>query len=140
MDDRHARHRRADADRRRRPSDGFRAADADRFARLVEDAVASLPRALLAYLDDVRLTIAEVPPATPAVEPDEVLLGLYQRVPRTARASGDAADRITLFRRPIEARARTKRELAEIVRETVVHELAHHHGLDDDRLEELGWG
>lgn len=141
MDDRHARHRRADADRRCRPSDGFRAANADRFDRLVDDAVASLPRDLLVYLDNVQVTVADVPPVPPIGVDEEVLLGRYQGGPRPASGQGQSAlpDRITLFRRPMEARARTKRELTEIIRETVVHEIAHHFDLDDDRLDELGW-
>jgi predicted Zn-dependent protease with MMP-like domain len=142
MDDRHARHRRSDADRRRRPVDGFRARDLRRFERLVDDAVGSLPGELLDYLDNVQITIEDVPPADPMGEGDELLLGLYQGIPRTERELGGGwlPDRITLFRRPLEARARTKRELADIVRETVVHEIAHHFGIDDDRLDELGWG
>jgi predicted Zn-dependent protease with MMP-like domain len=73
---------------------------------------------------------------------EEILLGLYEGVPRTERGFGDGMlpDRITLFRRPLEARARNQRELADIVRETVVHEIAHHFGIDDDHLDELGWG
>ncbi|WP_052666158.1 metallopeptidase family protein [Nitriliruptor alkaliphilus] len=142
-DDRHARHRRADTDRRRRPVDGFRASDRRRFERLVEDAVAGLPEELLSHLDNVQLTVVDVPPADPVGDGrDAVLLGLYQGVPRTERTWGAAAlpDRITLFRRPLEARASSRAELAEIVRETVVHEIAHHFGIDDDRLDELGWG
>ena len=49
-------------------------------------------------------------------------------------------DRVTIFRRPLELRARSRRDLAALVRETVVHEIAHHFGIDDDRLDELGWG
>jgi predicted Zn-dependent protease with MMP-like domain len=142
MNDRHARFRRAAVDRRRRPTDGFRAASARRFERLIEDAIASLPEDLLGYLDNVQVTVEDVPPASAAGHPDGVLLGLYEGVPRTQRELGLAVlpDRITLFRRPLEARARDRSELAELVRDTVVHELAHHFGIDDDRLDELGWG
>ncbi len=142
MQDRHARHRRPDADPHRRPVDGFRAASRDRFDRLVEQAIASLPDELLSYLDNVQITVEEVPPADPLGEGDEILLGLYQGVPRTERDFGEGLlpDRITLFRRPLEARARNHRELAEVVRDTVVHEIAHHFGIDDDHLDELGWG
>lgn len=142
MRDRHARHRRTGVDRRRRPTDGFRARDAARFHRLVDDAVSSLPEDLLGYLDNVQITVEDVPPADPAGEGEELLLGLYEGIPRTERELGMAAlpDRITLFRRPLELRARNKHDLAELVRETVVHEIAHHFGIDDDRLDELGWG
>jgi predicted Zn-dependent protease with MMP-like domain len=142
-DDRHARHRRADTDRRRRPVDGFRATDPRRFERLVEDAIAALPEGLLTHLDDVQITVADVPPPDPAgTGSDEILLARYRGAPKTGRGRGDAAlpDRLTLFRRPLEARANSKAELAELVREAVVHEIAHHLGIDDDRLDELGWG
>jgi predicted Zn-dependent protease with MMP-like domain len=142
-DDRHARHRRADADRRRRPVDGFRARDPRRFARLVEDALAVLPAPLLAHLDGVQLEVAELPPPDPAGEGhDEVLLGIYEPAPTARRSARPTAlaGRLTLFRRPIEARATSKADLADIVRETVVLEIAHHLGIDDDRLDELGWG
>ncbi|HEX2027720.1 MAG TPA: metallopeptidase family protein [Nitriliruptorales bacterium] len=141
MDDRHARHRRADADRRRRPSDGFRVADRGRFGRLVDAALDDLPRGLLSYVENVQIVVEDMPPADVLGRGDEVLLGLYQGVPRTDRAGDPAVlpDRITLYRRPIEARVANKEELAALVREVVVHELAHHFGIDDDRLDELGW-
>jgi len=140
--DRHARHRRADSDPRRRPVDGFRASSRERFERLVGNAVDSLPPQLLSYLDNVQITIEDVPPPDPVGEGEEILLGLYEGVPRTERDFGDGLlpDRITLYRRPLEARARNHHELAEVVRDTVVHEIAHHFGIDDDHLDELGWG
>lgn len=142
MDDRHARHRRSDADRRRRPVEGFRAVGTARFDRLVNDAIATLPRELLAYLDNVEVAVEDVPPADPTGTGEQVVLGLYQDVPRPerGRGAGHLPDRITLFRRPLEARAHDKRDLADLVQETLVHELAHHFGIDDDRLDELGWG
>jgi len=142
MDDRHARHRRAPSDVRRRPIDGFRASSRDRFERLVETAIASLPAELLGYLDNVQITVADVPPPDPVGDGEEILLGLYEGVPRTERGFGEGLlpDRITLYRRPLEARARNQQELADVVRDTVVHEIAHHFGIDDDHLDELGWG
>lgn len=141
MDDRHHRHRRGISDGRRRPSDGYRARDLDRFERLIDDALASLPPDLLGYLDNVQIVIDDVPPADIDGH-EEILLGLYEGVPRTERSEWALTlpDRITLFRRPLELRARSREELAEVVRDTVVHELAHHFGIDDDRLDELGWG
>ncbi len=89
----------------------------------------------------MQIVVEDVPPADVLGRGDEVLLGLYQGVPRTARAGDPPVlpDRISLYRRPIEARVANRVELAELVREVVVHELAHHFGIDDDRLEELGW-
>jgi predicted Zn-dependent protease with MMP-like domain len=69
------------------------------------------------------------------------LLGHYHGVPLTERGSSYAGylpDRITIYRRALEARARTPEDLAEQVRVTVWHEVAHHFGIDDDRLHELG--
>jgi predicted Zn-dependent protease with MMP-like domain len=142
MEDRHARHRRREVDGRRRPVDGFRAASHKRFERLVAQALDSLPEELMAYLDNVQITVEDVPGPDPLGRGEELLLGLYQGVPRTRRDpdAGLLPDRITLFRRPLELRAATRHELASLVRETVVHEVAHHFGIDDDRLDELGWG
>jgi predicted Zn-dependent protease with MMP-like domain len=140
MEDRHARHRRREADGRRRPQDGFRALSLERFERLVVRALDTLPEGLLAYLDDVHVTIEDVPGADPLGRGDELLLGRYQGAPRTPRDGDAGPDRITLFRRPLEMRAATRHELESLVRETVVHEVAHHFGIDDDRLDELGWG
>ncbi len=70
------------------------------------------------------------------------LLGLYQGVPLTARGAhyaGVLPDRITIYRRAICAYCRTVDEVVDQVRRTVVHEVAHHVGIDDDRLDELGW-
>lgn len=70
------------------------------------------------------------------------LLGLYQGVPLTARTSyyaGVLPDRITIYRHAICAVCRTEDEVVEQVRRTVIHEVAHHFGIDDNRLHELGW-
>jgi predicted Zn-dependent protease with MMP-like domain len=142
--DRHARHQRSPVDPRRRPVDGFRPLRPGAFERMVEDALSSLPPDLLAYVDNVQIVIEDVPPPDALGDgEDGILLGLYEGVPRTER-SFDAPpvlpDRITLFRKPLEARCRSRSELALVVQETVVHEIAHHFGIDDDRLDELGWG
>lgn len=141
MEDRHGRHRRRDSDPRRRPPDGFRTSSRRRFERLVDDALDGLPRELLHYVENVAIVVEEVPPADVLGEGDEILLGLYQGVPRTERFGDPPVlpDRITIYRRPIETRARDRNELADLVREVVVHEIAHHFGIDDDRLDELGW-
>jgi predicted Zn-dependent protease with MMP-like domain len=135
--DRHARFRRADADRRRRPVDGSRASSGRRFARLVDDALASLPPGLLAYLGQVQLHVEDVPPVD---EADEVVLVSYTRAGAPQVGALDAIDQLTIYRRPLEARARDRLELLELLREVIVHEVADRHGLDDDQLDELGWG
>lgn len=134
--DRHGRHRRRPDDPRRRPAQGWRTSSAARFDRLVDQALTELPPFVLDHLENVAVVVEEVPPV------DEVLLGLYEGVPRTERDGWlpSLPDRITLYRRPLEARARTRGELSYIIAETLVHEVAHHVGIDDDRLDELGWG
>lgn len=106
---------------------------------MVDRAVADLPDELAERLDNVEIAVEDVPPDT---HDDTVLLGLYEGVPVTERAWGQALmpDRIRLFRGPLQARARDPQELRHLVTTTVVHEVAHHFGIDDDRLDELGWG
>jgi len=135
-DDRHARHRRRPDDPRRRPAQGWRTSSADRFDRLVSNAMGDLPPFILEHLENVAVVVAEIPPE------GEILLGLYEGVPRTERDGWlpSLPDRITLYRRPLEARASTRDELSFLIAETLVHEVAHHVGIDDDRLDELGWG
>lgn len=139
--DRHARHRRRPADPGRRPSDGWRAPSSRAFDRLVEDALGTLPPQLADLMDNVAIVVEDVPPADVVDGEDGVLLGLYEGVPQTERGDGwFLPDRVTIFRRPLEMRSRSKAELAAAVRVTVVHEVAHHFGIDDDRLDDLGWG
>lgn len=99
----------------------------------------SLPPALLDRLDNVEIAVEDVPPDT---DDDAILLGVYEGTPLPERAWGAPMmpDRIRLFRGPIEARATGPEHLRELVATTVVHEVAHHFGIDDDRLDELGWG
>lgn len=139
QEDRHGRHQRTPVDRRRRPEAGWRTLSTEDFGALVDAALETIPPALLDQLDNVEITVEETPAHLGFV--DEVLLGVYQGIPRTERHP-DAAwlpDRITVFRRPHELRSRSRAELADLVRETIVHEIAHHLGIDDDRLDELGW-
>jgi predicted Zn-dependent protease with MMP-like domain len=111
------------------------------FIRLVEEAVESIPEEFRDRLANVDFVVEETPRGD-EVPGGELLLGLYQGVPLTERGAGYFGvlpDRIVLFRRPIEARARSDADLAELVREVVIHEVAHYFGIDDDRLDELGW-
>jgi predicted Zn-dependent protease with MMP-like domain len=111
--------------------------DPDRFDELVADALDSVPEQLLGALDNVVVLVAAEPPAD---EPD--LLGLYEGYALTDRGwdySMALPDRITIFRGPILRLCQTPAEVVHEVRVTVVHELAHHFGIDDARLHELGW-
>lgn len=109
--------------------------DPGRFEDLVAGALDGLPQELGRAMSNVAVTV-EHNPGPPG------LLGLYEGIPLTSRTSGYAGvlpDRITIYRLAICAICHTEQEVAAEVRRTVIHEVAHHFGIDDDRLAELGW-
>ncbi len=116
------------------------------FEALVERAVASIPMPFATALDEVAIVIADDPSADQRREndlgPDDTLYGLYEGVPRTEWGSDGVAipNRITLFRLPLEEDFPDPYDLADEVRITILHELAHHLGIDDARLDDLGVG
>jgi predicted Zn-dependent protease with MMP-like domain len=102
---------------------------------MVGEALDSLPPALGKVMRNVAVTVDDE-------GGDGSLLGLYEGVPLTARNheySMALPDRITIFRRAILSICSTERDVVEQVRTTVVHEVGHHFGIDDERLHELGW-
>jgi predicted Zn-dependent protease with MMP-like domain len=106
-----------------------------RFEEMVATALDSLPAELGRLMSNVAVTV-EHDPGPPG------LLGLYEGIPLTSRTTqyaGVLPDRITIYRQAICAICRTEDEVADEVRRTVIHEVAHHFGIDDDRLDELGW-
>lgn len=105
-----------------------------RFDELVEQALEGLPPQATAALDNVAIVVKDHGPRD--------LLGLYEGIPLTERDNsyvGVLPDVITLYRDAIVAKCRTDDDLVREVRTTVLHELAHHFGIDDARLDELGW-
>jgi len=115
------------------------------FEELVAEALRELPPDIRAMLDNVAVMVEERPSPRLlreiGVPPGHTLFGLYQGVPLTARTSGYnlvPPDRITIFREPVEAISRSPDDIRRVVRRVVLHELAHHFGIDDDRLRELG--
>ena len=109
--------------------------DRFRFAVMVEQAVDGLPAEFAGYLRNVAVVIDDY-------SSDLNLLGLYEGIPLTERLSDYSAalpDRITIYRKAICAICQTEDEVVEEVRRTVVHEVGHHFGIDDDRLHALGW-
>jgi predicted Zn-dependent protease with MMP-like domain len=108
----------------------------ERFEELVADALDSIPPELGRHMDNVWVVVDERAPGG--------LLGLYEGIPLTQRDAGYAGmvmpDSIKIFRKTICAICDTEDEVVDQVRQTVVHEVAHHFGIDDDRLHELGWG
>ena len=106
-----------------------------RFEEMVAEALDGLPEGLGRLMQNVAVTVEHGPGP-------HGLLGLYQGIPLTSRTSqyaGVLPDRITIYRRAICAICRTEPEVANQVRRTVIHEVAHHFGIDDNRLRELGW-
>ena len=126
---------------RRRPSGPSRHSP---FEALVERALRGIPPPFDRALNEVAIVIADEPTRAElwesGVEPDEALYGLYEGTPRTEWGADQVPfpNKITLYRMPLEEDFPDPRDLAEEVRETVIHELAHHMGIDDDRLSELG--
>jgi predicted Zn-dependent protease with MMP-like domain len=115
-----------------------------RFEELVDEALATVPMPFAAALQEVAIVIDDEPSDDQLrenqIEPGETLYGLYEGVPRTEWGADWLAEpnRIVLFRLPLEADFADPDELADEVWVTVVHELAHHLGIDDDRLHALG--
>jgi predicted Zn-dependent protease with MMP-like domain len=117
------------------------------FEELVVEAIDGLPETILNMLDNVDIVVADTPTAEQlevagSMEAGELLLGLYEGIPLTERSSNYGMvlpDKITLFQHALEAVCPDAETLRNEVRVTVVHELAHHFGISDRRLKELGW-
>lgn len=113
------------------------AVDENRFEVLVDDALDSVPDALFASMDNVVVLIADRHPEEPG------LLGLYEGVALTDRDTtyaGFLPDTITIFRGALCDFCSTESELVHEVAVTVIHEIAHHFGIEEHTLHELGWG
>ena len=110
--------------------------DRDQFEALVEDALDQIPPDIAGVVHNVVVLVEDEPPDD---EPD--LLGVYDGVALTERTAdhGGLPDRITIFRNPLLEMCSTPEELVREVRITVVHEIAHHFGIDDARLHDLGY-
>jgi predicted Zn-dependent protease with MMP-like domain len=115
------------------------------FEKLVAEALDNLPHYFQEKMNNVEVLILPWPSPHElervGVKSGHTLLGLYSGIPLTSRNHNYALvppDTITLYQRPIEHAAKTPEHIPEIVRSTVIHELAHHFGISDDRLRELG--
>jgi len=115
------------------------------FRRLVDEALALLPEGFRPWLDNVVIQIEDWPSQDlmeeEGLEPGEEPYGLYLGTPLLEHHPDDLAlpERILIFRGPLEADFPDPEELRDEVAVTVLHEIAHHFGLDEDRLRELGW-
>ncbi len=108
----------------------------DRFEELVGEALDLVPDELLQLMDNVVVLVEDEP------DNDRELLGLYEGYALTSRGwdySGVLPDRITIYRNPTLRICDTDEDVVDEVATTVVHEIAHHFGIDDDRLHDLGW-
>lgn len=109
----------------------------EEFGRLVEEALDSIPPELGSLMSNVAVLVQDEPPD------GQDLFGLYEGVPLTERDSwysGVLPDTITIFRLPILRVCQTEDDVVDEVLTTVIHEVAHHFGIDDDALDEMGWG
>lgn len=108
-----------------------------RFEELVSDALDAIPPQLAAAIDNVVVLVQDHHPE----DPD--LLGLYEGIALTERDSfyaGALPDTITIYREPLLETCSSEQEVVDEVTITVIHEIAHHFGIDDERLHQLGWG
>jgi predicted Zn-dependent protease with MMP-like domain len=119
--------------------------DRERFEWLVARAVGSLPEEFRSKLENIDVVVADWPTqsqlAEVGVRNGHILLGLYQGVPRTRRGGHYGLvppDKITIFQKPIEARCRDEAKIKLEIGQVVRHEIAHHFGIGDGRLRELG--
>jgi predicted Zn-dependent protease with MMP-like domain len=118
--------------------------DTPQFEQLVARAIESLPEQLLESLENVDIVVADEPSPEQrrqqGLRKNETLLGLYEGIPlpeRTHGYSGVVPDKITIFQKPIEEKCRSDSQIVSEVQRVVRHEIAHHFGIDDDRLREL---
>lgn len=107
------------------------------FYALVEEALATLPKELLDDLENVAIVVEDEP------KDGSETLGVYEGTALTERDSswfGMLPDRVVLFRGPLSRMCEDEDELFEEIAITLVHEIGHYHGIDEERLHELGWG
>lgn len=114
------------------------------FEDLVAEAIDSLPDDIARMLSNVEVVVEDEPPLefTKDLPRNTTLLGHYHGIPLTNRGYYDRAlpDKISIYQGPITRVARTPDRIRAQVRKTVLHEIGHHFGIDEDRLHELGWG
>lgn len=120
--------------------------DRRRFEQIVTEALDDLPDPFATHMDNVHVVVEDEPSPSDiegaGIEPGGTLYGLYQGVPQTERGPGYTfvlPDKITIFRGPILRDCQDEDDVYDEVITTVVHEIAHHFGVSEERLEELGW-
>lgn len=113
----------------------------EEFDQAVSEALERIPPELADHLSNVAVFVEEEYEPEPWEDPDTELLGLYDGIPLTERAEmpWQMPDRIIVFRGPLMRACQDRDHLIEEITVTVIHEVAHFFGIDDDRLHELGW-
>jgi predicted Zn-dependent protease with MMP-like domain len=119
--------------------------DTQQFEQLVARAIENMPEEIRERLENIDIIVEDEPSREQlrrsGLSRKETLLGLYEGVPLTNRTHGYSyvmPDKITIFQRPIEASCRNEVQITTRIQQVVRHEIAHHFGINDDRLEELG--
>lgn len=118
--------------------------ETERFRELVMEAIQRLPEEFASRLENVDIVVADWPSRSDLARARSrggTLLGLYEGVPQTKRGHYDMVtpDKITIFQKPIEAFCHSDAEVSREVERVVKHEIAHHFGISDQRLRELGY-
>ncbi len=120
----------------------------EEFEEYVQDALDSLPEQLATQIDNVRIVIEELPDDSTVqkmgLPGPWALLGLYEGIPLNKRGtwygmSAVVPDKITLYRKNIQNAVRTRTELQEQIRMTLIHEIAHYYGMDEDEVRAAGY-
>lgn len=118
----------------------------EQFQNLVLQALSDLPEDVRHSIQNVDVVVDDVASmnqiAGTGIENAMDLLGLYEGIPLTERYGYDMVlpDKVTLFQKPIESICDTQEQMAEEISKTLIHEIAHHFGLDDDHLDRIGSG
>jgi len=119
----------------------------DEFADVVTEAAATVPEGFVRYMKDIVIDVEDYPDTRTCRElglrSRDTLLGLYRGTPITRRhveAPYRYPERIVIYQRNIERICRTRKQMIEQIRKTVLHEIGHHFGLDEDDLRRLGYG
>lgn len=112
------------------------------FEKLVIEAIKEVPQDFLKFLENVEITTAMWPNLLQrSYAKGGLILGLYEGIPKTKRGfnySMVLPDKITIFQGPIELIVKTPEEIKSQVKKTVIHEIAHHFGISDKRLKQIG--
>jgi predicted Zn-dependent protease with MMP-like domain len=119
--------------------------DIEKFEDLVDKVVKSLPQEFLDLMDNVEVLVSGQPTSAQlrknGLKANQTLLGLYEGVPQTRRTTNYGMvlpDKITIFQKTIEAKCRNEEEILAEIEHVVKHEIAHHFGISDERLREIG--